>query len=508
MTSPGIDYEASRVILLGTSVYDNSSLGDVPAVKHSMRGMYAMLTSPRHGGWPEDRVEFWLDRGNARAVAKDLRELAKATAGVFIFYFVGHGTLIEGDQLCLMLTDTEDDDPDLTGLELLQVSRALGHSSAQTNMVILDCCYANRAIGYMAGAGAPTVESTPGTYTLTATNRLQQLAKWSGQDDQTPTAFTGELLTLIRAGKNDGPEWLSLNDFYPSLRKRLIDLDLPRPSNDASDMAVRQPFTLNAAHPSPDGADIVPPPFFAPTVPGSRGTSGPPRALAARMLLPFSAASAAFRRLGLRYSRLAARTRRTALAVAAAVSLAAAAFAGYALNPGTPITSPSAVPAGLHLSQVYGMDLGPGSSYGFAPNIHADQAFRSTQPYIDAVGVVVGLNAAIQRVATHTLEVQVLNSAGTVLGDGCATLVNNGNTTVTFPDISTKPNQVYRFRVWNRSGDDLGIYIDKAGSKSGNVGIATINGVEQEQQGIIAGFVEGRNLPTQGTQIHSPRCAG
>jgi hypothetical protein len=92
----------------------------------------------------------------------------------------------------------------------------------------MDCCYADSAIGHMAAAGVPTLESTPGTYTLTATNPLQQRARWSGRDDQTLTAFTGELLTLIRAGKENGPEWLSLNDFYPSLRQRLIGLSQPR----------------------------------------------------------------------------------------------------------------------------------------------------------------------------------------------------------------------------------------------------------------------------------------
>ena len=508
MTSAGIDYQASRVILLGTSAYDRSRLNGVPAVEHSMQGMYAMLTNPCYGRWPEDRVEFWLNHRNAGAVAKDLRDLAKATEGVLIFYFVGHGALIEDEQLCLMLSDTEDDDPDLTGLELRLVSRALATSNAQTKMVILDCCYADSAIGHLAGAGTPALESTPGTYTLTATNGLRRRAEWSGQDDRTPTAFTGELLNLIRAGKADGPEWLSLNDFYPSLRNRLIGLDLPKPSNKASDMAVHQPFTQNAAYPTPDGAGTMPPPFFAPVVPSGPATGGPLRALAAGMLLPFSAVGALFQRATGRYLRLAPRIRRSALGAVVALGLAAAAFAGYALNPGTPAAPPSVAPAGLHLSQVYGMDLGPGSSYRFAPNDYADQSFRSNQPYIDAVGVVVGLNPAIQRVATHTLEIQVLNPAGTVLGDGCATLVNNANTTVTFPDISTKPDQVYRFRVWNRSGDVLGSYIDKASGKSGNVGIATVNGVGQEQQGIIAGFVEGRNLLTQGTQIHSQRCAG
>jgi len=39
---------------------------------------------------------------------------------------------------------------------------------------------------------------------------------------------------------------------------------------------------------------------------------------------------------------------------------------------------------------------------------------------------------ANQRVKYHTLEIQVMNSAGKVLGNGCAPLVNNANTTVTF----------------------------------------------------------------------------
>src|SRR5262245_44209950 len=100
-----------------------------------------------------------------------------------------------------------------------------------------------------------------------------------------------------------------------------------------------------------------------------------------------------------------------------------------------------------------------------------------------------------------------MNSAGTVLGDGCAPLNNNNkNTVVTFPDIRTELGQVYRFRVTNRSDDPLGIFIDMAGPESDNVGIASNNGIPQ-RQGIIAGFVEGRNMPTQGAQVHS-KCAG
>jgi hypothetical protein len=517
MTSTGIDYQASRVVLLGTSAYYKSRLDAVPAVEHSMRGMYAMLTSPGHGGWPKERVEYWLNRRDAGAVAQDLRDLAAATNGVFIVYFAGHGIVTENEheQLCLMLSDTTDDNPDLTGLEYRMVSRALGRSSARAKMLILDCCYADSAIVHMGGVGGPALESTPGTYTLTATIPLPQRARWSGQDDRTPTAFTGELLTLIRAGKDDGPEWLSLNDLYPSLRQRLTGLALPQPGNSASDRAsdrasdaaARQPFTRNAAYPRPDGEFRAPPPFFAPpTSIGSRA-GGPLRRLATGLRVPFPAAGAPLRRTARRYHRLAPRTRRTAVACVAALSLLAAAFVGYALNPGTSAPVVSTIDSHVRLSTVYGIGLGRGSSYPLLPNIHADQAFRATQLYIDEIGVIVELDETLARVPTHTLEIQVLNSAGTVLGDGCAPLNNNDkNTVVTFPDIRTELGQVYRFRVTNRSDDPLGIFIDVAGPESDNVGIASINGIPQ-RQGIIAGFVEGRNMPTQGAQVHS-KCAG
>jgi hypothetical protein len=467
MTSTGIDYETSRVILLGTSTYDSSKLRNVPAVEHSMRGMHAMLTNPRYGGWPEDRVEYWLNHRGAKAVSQRLRKLARSTDGVLVFYFVGHGTMTEDQELCLMLPDTTDTDPDLTGLEFRQVSRALGLSNAVSKILILDCCYADSAIGSLA-ADSPELESTPGTYTLTATNRLQQRAVWSGQDDGTPTAFTGELLNLIHAGKDDGPERLSLDDLYPVLWKRLTGLALPKPKNVASDMAVRQPFTLNAAYPHPDSNGIIPPPFVI-------APQRTPGRFAWPQVQPLSRRNAMLGGAALLGG-----------GILAAGTVAAREFWPHAKPPPT-------APPNLRLSNVYGLDSGQGSSYRFAPNDHADQAFRSAMPYIDRAGVIVGLDPRNQSVTTHTLEIQVLNSAGTVLGDGLAELVNNANTTVTLPDIRTNSNEIYRIRVWNRSEDVLGIYLNKASGASTNVGPASINGVPQS--GIIAGFVEGRNLP-------------
>lgn len=501
MTRTGIDYENSQVILIGTTTYEGSKRDDVPAVRHSLRGMYAMLTHPRYGGWPKDRIALWVNQRNAGDLSRRLREVARSTTGVLIVYFAGHGVLTAERQLCLMLPDTTLEDADLSGLELRQVSRAFEASEALTKILILDCCYANQAIGHLA-ADAPVLDSSPGTYTLTATNPLQEEARWSGHNDGTPTSFTGELLDLIRVGRPGGPERLSLNDLYPSLRKRLISLDLPRPYNDATDMATHQPFTLNAAYPSLDGEDIVPASFGLTARDASpRWATRLPRPLRTVAGQAAAIGQAVIQSASWRLISVPPRTRRRAVTAGAALCLAAAVLAGYLLStwtgePAAVVAAPPTVSPTLHLEPVYQRDAGKGSSsYAFLPNDYAVQAFRCSEPYIDKAAVIVGLDMRIARSTVHTLEIQILDTNGKVLGDQFAALVDNGQTTVVFPDIRATPGGIYRLRAWNRSEDILGIYLNSPTSASANVGPASIEG-QPPESGIISGYVEGRNLPT------------
>jgi hypothetical protein len=129
------------------------------------------------------------------------------------------------------------------------------------------------------------------------------------------------------------------------------------------------------------------------------------------------------------------------------------------------------------------------------PNDHLDQAFRSALPFIDQVGVVVGLDPNNDHGGPHTLRIQLLSSSGKVLAGGYAALVNNGETVIPLPDLHVEPNEVYRIRVYNTSTAVLGIYLSDSHQPTdilSNDGSASINGVSQP--GILCGYVEGRTL--------------
>jgi hypothetical protein len=276
MTGTGIDYPTSRAILIGTSVYDDREFPPVPAVEHSLHGMYWALTEPSLGGWPPDRVTYWPNPRDSRSVIEDLREVARSTTGALIFYFAGHGTVAgPHSDLCLVLPDTPAKAADLYGLPIEMVRDAISQSRARTKIMILDCCYSGRAADKVLSPGTiHDIARLRGAYTLTASNLIEELARWSGNGAE-PTSFTRELLEVIRTGLPGRPPVLGLHDLYPEVWGRLTTLDLPEPSASGVDWGGHFPFTLNAAH-GPDGAAAAIPPMAIPsTLPSQPGPAQP-----------------------------------------------------------------------------------------------------------------------------------------------------------------------------------------------------------------------------------------
>jgi uncharacterized membrane protein HdeD (DUF308 family) len=246
------DYSRSRAILIGTSNYQDPQFPPLPAVANSLRGLREVLTDPGLCGWPAERTTVLKNPPDVRRLMQNLRRLAQDTEDVLLVYFVGHGTILRRGQLCLVLTDTEADDSDITGLEFERVREALLDSPARTKIVILDCCYSGRAIEALSGTAAVADSTdTHGVYTLTASDHTAHVVALDQQADAY-TSFTGELLDLIRTGVADGPEMLPLGLIYLNLRHRLQARGLPAPNQRGTDTADRYAFTRNAAVPEPD----------------------------------------------------------------------------------------------------------------------------------------------------------------------------------------------------------------------------------------------------------------
>jgi hypothetical protein len=157
--------------------------------------------------------------------------------------------------------------------------------------------------------------------------------------------------------------------------------------------------------------------------------------------------------------------------------------------------APSIAPLGLQVKNFYDVNSDGGVSYRLGPNEHADQSFRTVFPFIDQIGVIIGLDPANKHSDQHALELELLTPEGKLLGRGYSPLADNVNTVLRLQNISVETGQTYIIRVYNRSTDVLGVYLNnprKQGETSTATGPAVVNGVKEP--GVLSGFVEGRTL--------------
>jgi glycine betaine/choline ABC-type transport system substrate-binding protein len=236
------DYSESRAVLIGTSEYQDERFPALPAADNSLEGMRQILTNPELCGWPASRVRQLSNVSDNRQLIIKLRQWARETTGVFLLYFVGHGTPGEKGP-CLTLTDTHEELPAATGLEYSRVRKALLDSPARVKIVILDCCYAGRAVPPVQ-SGQTLFTDISGTFVLAAADHAAHVPE---NQELVCTSFTGELLDLLRKGITDGPEELTLEDIYRHLRARLGEVDLPEPNCGGTDTAGAFRFARNAA---------------------------------------------------------------------------------------------------------------------------------------------------------------------------------------------------------------------------------------------------------------------
>jgi hypothetical protein len=160
-------------------------------------------------------------------------------------------------------------------------------------------------------------------------------------------------------------------------------------------------------------------------------------------------------------------------------------------------SSPSIAPPQLRVVKVYQVDSDNGTSYDLAPNQHADQPFRSSLPFVDQIGVIVGLNPVNDHHAEHYLKIQLLTEAGKVLSSGISRLADNIYTVAPVPDVHVETGTTYYIRVINVSEDVLGVYLNdpsRPGEIADHDGNAVVNGVREPR--VLSAYVEARTART------------
>jgi Caspase domain len=222
------DPQRSYAVLIGASTYHFSELPDLPAVRRNLDALAEMLTDQTLGWLPPERCVVLPDPTDVRLVYRTLRRYAGLAEDTLLVYFAGHGRTGPHNELYLSMTDTDPDELRVSALPFDIIRDVLGDSPATNRVLILDCCFSGRAIQDMSGPDEAILGQIgiEGTYTLTSAPANAVALAPVGADY---TAFTGELITLLRTGLPEGPELLTFATVYRQLLHTMTRRGLPLP---------------------------------------------------------------------------------------------------------------------------------------------------------------------------------------------------------------------------------------------------------------------------------------
>ncbi|MGW5739923.1 caspase, EACC1-associated type [Amycolatopsis sp. NPDC003861] len=255
-----IDFSRSHAVLVGTGRYTHG-LEKMPQAINSLNAMQKMLVEVC--GWPKSRVKVFADNSTDDKLDVQVTKLIHDTTDVLLFYYVGHGQLLDGGQLGLALSDTHRDGilRRRTSLRFNDMREEMSaNRQARVKIAILDCCFSGLATKNTQGddlaAQTELITKVAGAYTLTASQHWQK-AHYD-ENSKSLTHFTGSLVDVVRTGLPGKGATLTLKDIHEGVTARLASVTLPsgeppqRPSTLVVDTAEKLPFAANAAYVEPE----------------------------------------------------------------------------------------------------------------------------------------------------------------------------------------------------------------------------------------------------------------
>lgn len=193
----------------------------------------------------------------AAAIREAISAAASEATDTLLVYYAGHGLYDKGKKLLLTLPEATGKDTDET-ISWKELAELIRNANCNRRIVWLDCCYAGLAVP---DKEAPDQELPPdllgvakvdAIYMLVAAQRHEEASAPVGEEC---TAFTGELLNVLRNGIAPGPpaqEFLNLNDIHQETRDALRKKHRPEPGrHDPGSIGHLPHFQNNATAPKP-----------------------------------------------------------------------------------------------------------------------------------------------------------------------------------------------------------------------------------------------------------------
>ncbi|WP_158939139.1 caspase family protein [Streptomyces sp. NRRL S-87] len=233
------DPDRCRAVLFG--VRDYLHLPPLPSVPAGLRDLAAALTHPT-AAFAAEHSQVLVDPRDATKVLDLVQEASDEATDTLLLYFSGHGLIdSESGELSLALPDSRPD-AEYTRLQYNWIRRMLLRSGAQRKVVVLDCCYSGRAMNSMGDVDTVPLADIEGTVLLTSSSPNRVALAPAGEPY---TAFTGELIDILRHGIPDGPPVLDIDSVYHELYRRAVAKARPLPQLQARGSMGLMPLAVN-----------------------------------------------------------------------------------------------------------------------------------------------------------------------------------------------------------------------------------------------------------------------
>jgi hypothetical protein len=224
------------VVLIGTSVYDSGDLRPLLAVRNNLDVLRDILTAERTGGFLPGRCQIIQDASDPREVCRSLREAATDAPDTLLVYFAGHGILNRDlTELHLALTGTDQNELRWTSIPFQAIREIFENADCRNKILILDCCHSGWVLDELMSASneGPRIDlDIRGVHVLASASRDEASIAPPGERY---TAFTGELIRLLRDGVPTAADPLPLTALYTPLAQALKERGYPRPKQQGSD---------------------------------------------------------------------------------------------------------------------------------------------------------------------------------------------------------------------------------------------------------------------------------
>ncbi|MET9736266.1 SAV_2336 N-terminal domain-related protein [Streptomyces sp. NPDC006458] len=215
------DRGRSNAVLIGAGAYED--LPDLPQVLRGLVDLSDLLSDPADGAFAPERTMVLANPESRDQILEAVGRAAAAAEDMLLVYFAGHSMFdsVNGD-LSLAVRDTRPYSP-VMAVSTDEIRELVIRSPARHKVVVLDCYY----------GGAARTGSLPGVLNIPYPGNVLVMAA-SAQDTPSPsdgryTAFTGELIDILRNGLDNGPEIISVDLLCEEAQHRLSARNLRQP---------------------------------------------------------------------------------------------------------------------------------------------------------------------------------------------------------------------------------------------------------------------------------------